>query len=66
MAMVDEGGWKISEPFIRMLLAEVAALSGDQGARDHQLREAYRLFTQMGAQLRAAEVAKELGLATAS
>ena len=52
MAMVDEGGWKISEPFIRMLLAEVAALSGDQGARDHQLREAYRLFTKMGAQLR--------------
>jgi hypothetical protein len=36
-------------------------LSGDEAARERQLRDAHRL----GAPIRAAEVAKELGLETA-
>jgi hypothetical protein len=35
---------------------------GDDTARQRELREAHRLFTEIGAPLRAAEVAKELGV----
>jgi hypothetical protein len=42
----------------------MARLAGDEAAREHDLREAHRLFTEIGAPIRAAEVAKELDLAT--
>lgn len=41
--------------------AELARLTGDEATRERELREAHRLFTEIGAPLRAAEVAKELG-----
>jgi hypothetical protein len=36
-------------------------LTGDETARQRELREAHRLFTEIGAPIRAAEVAKDLG-----
>ena len=49
-------------PFVCLERAELARLLGDQTTRQRELREAHRLFTEMGAPIRAAEVAKELGL----
>jgi len=42
--------------------AELARLTGDESARERELREAHRLFTEIGAPIRAAEVAKKIGL----
>jgi adenylate cyclase len=53
-------------PFVCLERAELARLSRDEATRYRELRKAHRLFTEMGAPVRAAEVAKELGLATAS
>jgi hypothetical protein len=41
-------------------------LTGEEAAFHRELRKAHQLFTEIGAPIRAAEVAKELGLATAS
>ena len=49
-------------PFVCLERAELARLLGDETTRQRELREAHRLFTEMGAPIRAAEVAKELGL----
>src|SRR5262249_59904828 len=57
-----EMGLKIWEPFICLERAELARLTGDETGRQRELREAHRLFMEMGAPIRAAEVAKELGL----
>lgn len=38
----------------------------DDTARKRELREAHRLFTEMGAPIRAAEVLKEIGATIAS
>jgi hypothetical protein len=43
--------------------AELARRRADGAARRRELEEAMRLFTEMGAPARAAQVAKELGLA---
>jgi hypothetical protein len=40
--------------------AALARLGGSEATRQRELREALRLFTEMGAPIRAAEVAKEL------
>jgi class 3 adenylate cyclase/tetratricopeptide (TPR) repeat protein len=61
-----EIGTKLLEPFIYLERAELALLAGDEDTRERELREAHRLFTEIGAPIRAAEVAKELGLASAS
>jgi len=57
-----EIGLKVWEPFIFLERAELARLTGDEATRQRELREAHRLFTEIGAPIRAAEVAKELGL----
>jgi hypothetical protein len=41
-------------------------LSGDQAAGQRKVREADRLFTEMGATIPATQVAKEFGSPTAS
>jgi hypothetical protein len=41
---IEARGW---EPIIRTELAEVARRSGDEEARDRELREAERLYTEM-------------------
>jgi len=58
--------FKEFDPFVCLERAELARLSGDEAPRQRELREAHRLFTEIGAPMRAGEVAKELGLATAS
>jgi hypothetical protein len=65
-AWLEMSGAKSYEPFLHVERAELAGLSGDEVARERELREAHRLFLEIGAPIRAAEVAKELGLATGS
>jgi class 3 adenylate cyclase len=65
-AWLKMSGAKSYEPFLHVERAELAQLIGDNAVRERELREAHRLFTEIGAPIRAAEVAKELGLATAS
>jgi hypothetical protein len=55
-------GAKSYEPFLHVERAELAQLNGDNTTRRRELREAHRLFLDIGAPIRAAEVAKELGL----
>jgi hypothetical protein len=61
-AWLEMSGAKSYEPFLHVERAELARLKGDEAARERELREAHRLFTEIGALIRAAEVAKELGL----
>jgi class 3 adenylate cyclase/tetratricopeptide (TPR) repeat protein len=65
-AWIEMSGAKSYEPFLHVERAELARLIGDNATRERELREAHRLFTEIGAPIRAAEVAKELGLTTAS
>ena len=55
-------GARSYEPFLHVERAELARLNGDEAVREQELRDARRLFTEIGAPIRAAEVAKELGL----
>jgi class 3 adenylate cyclase len=65
-AWLEMSGAKSYEPFLHVERAELAKLTGDEAARQRELREAHRLFTEIGAPVRAAEVATELDLATTS
>jgi class 3 adenylate cyclase/tetratricopeptide (TPR) repeat protein len=60
-AWLEMSGAKSYEPFLHVERAELARLIGDEATRLCELREAHRLFTEIGAPIRAAEVAKELG-----
>jgi hypothetical protein len=51
---------KMFEPFACVERAELARLTGDEANRQRELREAHRLFLEIGAPIRAAEVAREL------
>ena len=53
-------GAKSYAPFLHVERAELARLTGDEAARERELREAHRLFTEIGAPIRAEQVAKEL------
>ena len=59
---LEMSGAKSYEPFLHVERAELARLIGDETTRQRELRKAHRLFTEIGAPIRAAEVAKELGL----
>jgi adenylate cyclase len=61
-SLVEETGGRTWEPFIHAERAELARLAGDEATRQRELREAHRLFLEIDAPIRAAEVAKELGL----
>ena len=63
-AWLEMSGAKSYEPFLHVERAELAKLTGDEDARHRELCEAHRLFTEVGAPIRAAEVAQELGLPT--
>jgi hypothetical protein len=65
-AWLEMSGAQSYEPFLHVERAELARLTGDDALRERELREAHRLFTELGAPIRAEEVAKELGTATAS
>jgi hypothetical protein len=60
--LVDETGATRYAPFIHVERAELARLDGDEAVRQRELREAHRLFIEIGATARAEQVAKELGL----
>ena len=60
-AWLEMSGAKSYEPFLHVERAELARLTGDDATRQRELREAHRLFMEIGAPIRAAEVAKELG-----
>ena len=62
LALLEETGARCHEPFILVELAALAGLTGEQAARRGFLREAHRLFTEMGATARAEQVARELAL----
>ena len=53
-------GAKSYEPFLHVERAELARLTGDERARERELREAHRLFLEIGAPIRAEQVAREL------
>jgi class 3 adenylate cyclase/tetratricopeptide (TPR) repeat protein len=61
LALVEETGAISMEPPIRVELAELARLRGDEAGRQRELGEAQRLFTAIGAPLRAEQIAKDLG-----
>jgi adenylate cyclase len=60
-ALVDEMGARSLEPFIHVERAALARLIGDETVRERGLRAAHRLFSEMGAAMRAQQVASELG-----
>jgi hypothetical protein len=59
--LIEMSGATTHEPFLHVERAELARLNGDDTARQLELREAHRLFLEIGAPIRAAEVTKELG-----
>jgi hypothetical protein len=60
--LVEETEARLYEPFILEEQARLAQLEGDPAAFDRKLREAHRLFTEIGATGHAQRLAKELGL----
>jgi tetratricopeptide (TPR) repeat protein len=61
-AWLEMSGAKSYQPFIHVERAELARLTGDEATRERELREAHRLFTEIGAPIRAEQIARELGL----
>jgi class 3 adenylate cyclase/tetratricopeptide (TPR) repeat protein len=59
-AWLEMSGAKSYEPFLHVERAELARLRGDETTRARELREAHRLFLEIGAPIRAEQVAKEL------
>ena len=59
-SMVREAGVTLYEPFLRIEFAELARMTGDEAGRKRELREARRLFNEMGATLHADRITKEL------
>jgi len=57
----EETGADQYGPLISLERAELARLFGDSAARERALREAHRLFTEMGASVRAEQVARQIG-----
>jgi hypothetical protein len=60
MTLVNEIGAQRYRPLIHVQRAQLARLRGDEPGRERELREALRLFTEMGATARSAEVESEL------
>ena len=57
---IETSGAKSYEPFLHVERAELAQLTGDEATRQRELGEAHRLFTEIGAPIRAEQVAREL------
>ena len=60
LELVRETGAKAFEPLVHVELAELARQSGDAEGRERALREAHRLFTEIGATGHAERLAREL------
>ena len=59
-AWLEMSGAKSYGPFLNVERAKLAGLTGDEATRERELREAHRLFLEIGAPIRAAEMAREL------
>jgi hypothetical protein len=59
-AMIEATEARIFTPQVHVERAALARVLGDKPTRQRELREAHRLFTEMGATARAEQVAKEL------
>jgi adenylate cyclase len=60
LELTSETGAKAYEPLVHVELAELARLSGDQEGHQRELREAHRLFTEIGASGHTERLAVEL------
>ena len=58
--LVEHSGARLYQPRVHEARAELARVLGDQAERDRELREAHRLYTEMGATGHAQRLAKEL------
>jgi adenylate cyclase len=59
-ALVEETGARVYEPLIHVERAALAHLQGELVTRQHELREAHRLFTAMGATGHAERISRQL------
>ena len=59
-AIAKETGARAYEPFVYEERSNLARLTGDDATHQRELREAHRLFTEMGATGHAERLAKEL------
>jgi hypothetical protein len=62
LVLVKETGARGFEPHVYLERAKLAHLTGEEATRQRELREAHRLFTEIGAPIRAEQVAKDLEL----
>jgi len=60
LSLVEETGAKSYLPFIHVERAALARMLRDDASRERSLREAHRLYDEMGASIRAEQVAREL------
>jgi hypothetical protein len=60
-ALAEETGMRLYLPQAAELRADLAALRGDRAGREHHLRAAHRLYTEIGATGHATRLANELG-----
>jgi len=59
-ALTEETGLLAHAPLIHLERAALARAHGDEATRQRELREAQRLFSEMGATARVEQVVKEL------
>jgi class 3 adenylate cyclase/tetratricopeptide (TPR) repeat protein len=59
LALIEETEARSYAPFVHEERAELARLLGDQAERERELREAHRLYTEMGATGHAERLARE-------
>jgi adenylate cyclase len=60
--LIEQTGGRAFEPWINEARAELAGVLGDEAERERELREAHRLFVEMGATGHAERVERDLGL----
>jgi hypothetical protein len=59
-AVIEATEARVFTPQVHVERAALAHVLGDEATRQRELREAHRLFTEMGATVRAEQVAREL------
>ena len=60
LSLIDETGNEALRPFVHLERSKLARLTGDEAARQRELREAHRLLVEMGATGHAERVGREL------
>jgi hypothetical protein len=62
LQLARETGAKVHEPLVHVELAELARQSGDEEGHERELREAHRLFSEIGASGHAERLQAELAM----